>query len=144
MTSDQQPRQQVSTSVRPPQPSRGRYYKRIALLTVWLGLLAVFGSAFWIDERSNLADLSVIIAHVEPVLLIAALATVPLALTLTVEIYHTLLQRLGIPVSRSAVWRAHLRSLVVGMSGPLGGPSAVVVFVRSLAARGVPTDDGCS
>ena len=114
----------------------------MVLLVIWLGLLAGFCVAFWSRQRDQLARIGEILGDIGPLWLMAALAVVPSSLALTVEIYHTLLRRLGAPVHRSDVWRAHLRALAVGMAGPLGGPSSIAVFVQSLASRGVPPGDG--
>lgn len=114
---------------------------RVALGALWLGLLVVCGAVFWAHERDELVEIGTSVPGFAPLWLLAALATVPVTLALSIEIYHTLLRRLGASVARAAVWRAHLRSVVVGMAGPLGGPSGIVVFVRSLQGSGVPPGD---
>lgn len=115
---------------------------RMVLLVIWIGLLAVFCIAFWSKQRDEFATLGDLLGDIGLWWLLAALALVPLALALTVEIYHTLLRRLGAPVSRADVWRVRLRGLAVAMAGPFGGPSSIAVFVNGLAARGVSLGDG--
>lgn len=125
-----------------PRPGRAPIAARAASIVLWLGLLVVCVVTFWLHERGELAGLGATFAGVAPLWMFAAATTVPLSLVLTVEIHAILLRRFGTPISRAAVWRAHLHRLVAGMAGPLGGPGAIVVFVRSLAGSGIPTDDG--
>ena len=86
---------------------------RMVLLVIWIGLLAVFCIAFWSKQRDEFATLGDLLGDIGLWWLLAALALVPLALALTVEIYHTLLRRLGAPVSRAWCTPAHDETLMM-------------------------------
>ena len=118
-----------------------RHGTRAVLLVLWLGLLGGFGALFWQRQHHELTRIGEVISRADPRWLVAALATTPVFLVLTVEVYYVLLRRLGAPATRPAIWLAYLRSLVISIAGPLGGPSSLAVFVRSLAGQGVLPGD---
>ena len=68
---------------------------RVALLVIWIGLLAGFGAAFWYRQRDEFARIGEVLDDIGPLWILGTLAVVPSSLALTVEIYRTLLLRLG-------------------------------------------------
>lgn len=118
----------------------GRAALRSLLPVLWIAALIVFGVVFWFQEHRELSQIGPLIASANPWWLTAALAGVPLVLAANVMVYRNLLQRLGANPARRVVWRAYMRSIVVGTVMPLGIPSSMAGMTRELVRQGVTLD----
>ncbi len=111
-------------------------------LVIW-GVLIVAGIVLFVSQqRGILGDLAGALADAQPGWLVALAALQLVAIGWVVATYKVILRRLGHELDHPRLTLLHLQRHIAGTITPVGGPASAYVFVRGLACRAVPTDDG--
>lgn len=104
-------------------------------------MLALAG-LFLFRQRDMLLDGVALLRHANLAWVLTALALQIIVIGLFTLSYRTILGRLGHIVEHWRLTLLHLRRVVVMTIVPGGSPASVIVFLRALEQRGVPTGDG--
>ncbi len=110
-------------------------------LVLWLTLLTILAAAFVLREREQVAQIAGILRDADGRWVAVAVGIEIGLVVLTGFAYQALLRRLGHRIGVPVLAIVHLRRVLVGTVTPLGGPASLYVLVRSLARRGVRTED---
>jgi uncharacterized membrane protein YbhN (UPF0104 family) len=117
-----------------------RFLSRYGTL-LWILFVVGFSALFLLRERGEIGRIALMLREAQLEWLIGILLLEALILSLVALTYQVLLRRLGHDLAWLPLVGIHLRRVVIGTVTPIGGPSSMYVFVRSLTQRGVPGAD---